>query len=70
MPTQVHSPIRMAMASKARSRLMASTLSTTGAYRRRTPSASVMRMAPAMMSAQVRPMTTGARSISSVQAGL
>ena len=46
---------------------MASTLSTNGAQRRRTPSASVMRMAPAMMSAQVRPMTSGARSMASTQ---
>jgi len=55
------------MASKARSRLIASTASTNGAYRRRTPNASVRRMAPAMMSAQVRPMTTGARSIVRIQ---
>jgi len=60
----------MAMASNDRSSMMASRLSTIGAYRRRTPSASVMRMAPAMISAQVRPITTGARSMTSVHDGL
>src|SRR5205814_515108 len=49
MPRQVHSPTRMAMASKARSRLIARMASTNGAYRRRTPSASVIRIAPAMI---------------------
>ena len=68
-PTSRHvqRPMRMATASKARSSMSASTLSTKGAYRRRTPSASVMRMAPAMISAQVRPMTTGARSMARIQ---
>ena len=69
MPRQVHSPTRMAMASKARSRLIARIASTKGAYRRRTPSASVMRIAPAMISAQVRPMTIGARSTVSRKCG-
>ena len=69
MSCQVHSPIRIAIASKPRSRLMASTASTNGAYRRRSPSASVMRMAPAMINDHVRPMTMGARSAVSRKCG-
>jgi hypothetical protein len=59
----------MAIASNAKSSRIASTASTKGAYRRRTPRASVIRIAPAMISAHVRPMTTGARSIDRANSG-
>ena len=49
--------------------MITSTASTTGAVQRRTPSASVMRMAPAMSRAHVRPMTSGARSTTSDPVG-
>ena len=63
-------PIRMATASMARSIMITSTASTNGAVQRRTPSASVMRIAPGDEKAQVRPMTSGARSRTSIQSSL